>query len=393
MNLNIIGRTTALFSQDLLEFSEDIDSIVSNSRFLVIGGGDSIGQAVVKELFKRKAKALHVVDLNENYLAELVRDVRSGDGYLVDDFDTYALDCGAIEFEQFIQLGQYDYVLNLSAMKHVRSENSIFSMLRMVHTNIINTLCTYDWATKNGVKKYFCVSTDKAANPANFMGASKRAMELCLMRADNPIPVTGARFANVAFSNGSLLEGFGYRMQKKQPLSVPLDISRFFITPEEAGIICVFSAVLGEENDILFPYNEKEMKLTSFKTITENFLSKSGRQAIPCSSETEARDLMESVDLERFWPVNYFYSDTTGEKPFEEFYTNKEDVHFGKYTDLAVIKFVSEKTSDEVASFLNNISKLKVTDPACRQHMLKLFADFVPTFEHVETNKFLNSRM
>ena len=241
----------------------------------------------------RSAKLLHVVDLSENYLVELVRDIRSELGYVTKNFDTFAIDCGSPDFKHFLALGQYDYVLNLSAMKHVRSENSAFSMLRMLEVNVLNPIHNYDAAIEFGVKKYFCVSTDKAANPANFMGATKRAMEIALMRSNGDVPVSGARFANVAFSNGSLLQGFESRLAKRQPLSTPADIKRFFITAEESGIICLFAAILGERNEILFPYNEHEMKLRTFLEIAKHYLATRGLTGVECNSEQEARDFIK----------------------------------------------------------------------------------------------------
>lgn len=391
--LEIVGRNQNLFTEDLKSFKEELDSSVQNNSFLVIGGGGTIGQAVTKELFKRKAKILHVVDLNENYLVELVRDIRSAYGHAVTDFDTFALDCGSDEFEIFLAKGNYDIILNLSAMKHVRSENCPFSMYRMLKTNLFNTLKTYEWAEKYGSKKYFCVSTDKAANPANFMGASKRAMELCLMRSDLNLPLTAARFANVAFSNGSLLEGFRYRIEKQQPLSAPQDISRFFISPEESGIICLFATILGQKNQIFFPYNDTEINLMTFKKVAENYILALGKEPIVVTSEEEARAIILKVDLDRFWPINCFESDTAGEKPFEEFYTPIEHVDYGRFQDLATIEFVSKKSDNEVQLFYEKVRNIDLKLGSSRDELLKVVKEFVPTFTHVSRDKFLNSRM
>ena len=333
------------------------------------------------------------MDLNENYLVELVRALRSNYGYLVDDFDTFALDCGSEAFRDFMCMESYDYVFNLAAMKHVRSENSPFSMIRMVETNVLLPIKTYQWANDAGAKKYFCVSSDKASNPANFMGATKCAMEMSLMREKTTVPITGARFANVAFSNGSLLEGFQYRIAKKQPLSVPTDILRFFITPEEAGLICVFSGMLGDANEIFFPNNSSEIKLTSFKIVAENYLRAIGKTPVACFDETEARELCKKLDLDRYWPINYFSSDTTGEKPFEEFHTGSEVTYQRNFCDLSIIKYHSQKTQDEIDKFLCDMRNVNLTSHSARSELLSIMADFVPTFEHIETNKFLNQRM
>ena len=230
--LNLIGREKTLFVDDISVNSEALLKAVAKSSFLVIGGAGSIGQAVVKEIFKRKPKKLHVVDISENNLTELVRDIRSSYGYIKGNFKTYALDIGSIEYDAFIKSdGKYDYVLNLSALKHVRSEEDPFTLMRMVDVNIFNTDKTIRQSIENGTKKYFCVSTDKAANPINMMGASKRIMEMFLMRRSLDIKISTARFANVAFSDGSLLHGFNQRIEKMQPIAAPSDIKRYFVTP------------------------------------------------------------------------------------------------------------------------------------------------------------------
>ena len=391
--LNIIGRKYPLFSEDLLHFERDLTSLTQDNSFLVIGGGGSIGQAVSKELFARGARSLHIVDINENYLVELVRDIRSSLGYRTKNFDTFAIDCGDPEFEKFFERGKYDYVLNLSAMKHVRSENDAFSMYRMLKTNMVNTLSTYEYALNYGAKKYFCVSTDKAANPANFMGATKRAMEIALMRTSNTLSMSGARFANVAFSNGSLLQGFEFRLQKLQPLSVPSDIRRFFVTAKEAGIICLFSTLLGARHEIFFPYNEDEMSLRRFVDIAHQYLKSVGLEGVECSSEDQARELINTMDLDRYWPINIFTTDTVGEKPFEEFYTSSERVNYGKFKDLASVKFVSNISESDIESFKAATQKIDLQKPGAKQKLLELMSMFVPSFKHVYSEKTLNMRM
>jgi FlaA1/EpsC-like NDP-sugar epimerase len=391
--LDIIGRQQPLFQNDLLKYEKEMDSIIRESRFLVIGGAGSIGQAVTKQLFARCAKLLHVVDLSENYLVELVRDIRSELGYVTKSFDTFAIDCGSPYFNDFLAVGEYDYVLNLSAMKHVRSENSAFSMLRMLEANVLNPISNYDAAVESGVKKYFCVSTDKAANPANFMGATKRAMEIALMRSNTDVPVSGARFANVAFSNGSLLHGFENRLAKKQPLSTPINIERFFITSEESGIICLFAAILGGRNEILFPYNERELKLRTFLDIAKHYLASRGLNGIECKSEQEARDFIKSEDLSKNWPINVFLSDTVGEKPFEEFFTSNEMLMYNKFYDLASVKFTSEASIEDIKTLKYKILSVNPANPRARQQYLDMIHEFVPTFKYVTADKFLNSRM
>jgi FlaA1/EpsC-like NDP-sugar epimerase len=391
--LKIIGRTNYLFEDDLKRHEAEIDHLVRTNRFLVIGGAGSIGQAVTKELFARSAKLLHVVDLSENYLVELVRDIRSQLGYATENFDTFAIDCGAKNFQDFMALGKYDYVFNLSAMKHVRSENSAFSMLRMLEVNLFNAISTYKLAEVNSAKKYFCVSTDKAANPVNFMGATKRAMEISLMRNKSGLEVSGARFANVAFSNGSLLQGFENRIHKRQPLSTPCDIKRFFVTPKESGVICLFSALLGEKNEILFPYNDYEMRLKSFLEIAKNYLEYKGKQGVECSTEQEAREFIMTGDLEKYWPINVFKTDTAGEKPFEEFVTDKEDIIYNRFTDLASVKFSSDISDKFISDLRNKIDDVDPIKPDARDRFLNIMSEFVPTFSYLKANKFLNAKM
>ena len=244
--LKLIGRKEPLFDVDISTNAKKINSIVEESSFLVIGGAGSIGQAVVKEIFKRNPSKLHVVDISENNMVELVRDIRSNYGYIAGDFRTFSLDIGSLEYDAFIKSdGKYDYVLNLSALKHVRSEKDPFTLMRMIDVNVFNTIKTIKQSIENGTKKYFCVSTDKAANPVNMMGASKRIMELFLMRESKKISISTARFANVAFSDGSLLHGFNQRIQKKQPIVAPNDIKRYFVTPQESGELCLMSCLLG----------------------------------------------------------------------------------------------------------------------------------------------------
>jgi FlaA1/EpsC-like NDP-sugar epimerase len=271
--------------------------IVSSSRFLVIGGAGSIGQAVTKEIFKRKPLKLHVVDISENNMVELVRDIRSSFGYIDGDFQTFALDIGTIEYDAFIEAdGEYDYVLNLSALKHVRSEKDPYTLMRMIQVNIFNTDKTIQQSIKKGAKKYFCVSTDKAANPVNMMGASKRIMEMFLMRRSTDIKISTARFANVAFSDGSLLHGFNQRIQKRQPIVAPNDIKRYFVVPQESGELCLMSCIFGENRDIFFPKLSESLHLITFAEIAVNYLRQLGYEPYICSSEEEARQFFEKEE-------------------------------------------------------------------------------------------------
>jgi len=291
--LNLIGRKKPLFEQDISSMDKQIADKVSSSTFLVLGGAGSIGQAVVKEIFKRSPKKLHVVDISENNLAELVRDIRSSFGYISGDFQTFTLDIGSHTYDAFIENdGKYDYVLNLSALKHVQSEKDPFTLMRMIEVNILNTEKTIQQAIAKGSKKYFCVSTDKASNPVNMMGASKRIMEKFLLKNSRKIAISTARFANVAFSDGSLLHSFKKRLEKLQPIVAPTDVKRYFVTPEESGQLCLMSCLFGETRDIFFPKLSQELDLITFSSIAEKFLNAQGYEVHICDSEKQARSLV-----------------------------------------------------------------------------------------------------
>lgn len=392
--LSLIGRSEALFGEDLAAFSETLSCRVRDGRFLVIGGAGSIGQAVVKEIFRRNPRVLHVVDISENNLVELVRDVRSSLGYIEGDFQALALDAGSVEFEAFLK-GQkgYDYVLNLSALKHVRSEKDPFTLMRMINTNILNTESSLQQALTLGVKKYFCVSTDKAANPVNMMGASKRIMEMFLMRRSLSIPISTARFANVAFSDGSLLHGFNQRIQKRQPLSAPQDIKRYFVTPQESGELCLMSCLLGENRDIFFPKLSEHLHLITFAEIAVKYLAQLGFEAHPCATEDEARTRVEELARQKKWPCYFFDSDTTGEKDFEEFFTEKEILDMERFASVGVIK--NEPLYDEqlLSDFERDIEKLKARGSWSKEEIVTLFNRMIPDFGHKETGKYLDGRM
>ncbi|RYG25215.1 MAG: NAD-dependent epimerase/dehydratase family protein, partial [Chitinophagaceae bacterium] len=297
--LPLIGRHQELFDDDIKNHEEELKRIVSTSRFLVIGGAGSIGQATTKEIFKRNPQKLHVVDISENNLVELVRDVRSSFGYIDGDFRTFALDIGSAEYDAFIQAdGAYDYVLNLSALKHVRSEKDPYTLMRMINVNIFNTDKTIQQSIAKGVKKYFCVSTDKAANPVNMMGASKRIMEMFLMRRSGQIDISTARFANVAFSDGSLLHGFNKRIEKMQPIVAPNDIKRYFVIPKESGELCLMSCIFGANRDVFFPKLSESLHLITFAEIAEKYLKQLGYEPYICQSEDEARDKVAALSKE-----------------------------------------------------------------------------------------------
>ncbi|MEZ7206953.1 UDP-N-acetylglucosamine 4,6-dehydratase [Pseudoalteromonas sp. DY56-GL79] len=392
--LPLIGRNEELFIQDISKNEAELARIVSQSRFLVLGGAGSIGQAVTKEIFKRNPSKLHVVDISENNMVELVRDIRSSFGYINGDFQTFALDIGSIEYDAFIKAdGQYDYVLNLSALKHVRSEKDPFTLMRMIDVNVFNTDKTIQQSIDAGVKKYFCVSTDKAANPVNMMGASKRIMEMFLMRRSEEISISTARFANVAFSDGSLLHGFNQRLQKAQPIVAPNDIKRYFVTPQESGELCLMSCIFGENRDIFFPKLSEALHLISFADIATKYLEQRGFTAHQCSTEEEARALAHSLPKEGKWPCMFTSSDTTGEKDFEEFFTDNEELDMTRFDNLGVIKNEPEYDQALLALFESEIETMKEARAWSKGALVELFFKMIPDFGHKETGKYLDSKM
>ena len=392
--LAMIGREEGFFKLDIESNSANIGDIVLKSRFLVLGGAGSIGQAVVREIFKRNPRKLHVVDISENNLTELVRDIRSSFGYIEGEFKTFSLDIGSIEYDAFIKFdGQYDYVLNLSALKHVRSEEDPFTLMRMIDVNIFNTNKTIKQSAKNGIKKYFCVSTDKATNPVNMMGASKRIMEMFLMRSSLSIDISTARFANVAFSDGSLLHGFNQRIEKKQPIAVPSDIKRYFITPQESGELCLMSCIYGENRDIFFPKLSETIHLKSFSDIAIKYLKDKGYEAYICKTEDEARELVKKLPEQGKWPCLFTKSDTTGEKEFEEFYTDKETLDMDRFESFGVIKNKSEYNACQLDNFENAINQLRSSMSWNKKSIVNEFFKMIPKFRYHDNGRYLDGKM
>jgi FlaA1/EpsC-like NDP-sugar epimerase len=392
--LSLIDRNVELFEHDIKQNHDLLFDIVSKSRFLVIGGSGSIGQAVTKEIFKRSPLALHVVDISENNMVELVRDIRSTLGYISGDFKTFALDCGSVEFEALTaNEGPYDYIFNLSALKHVRSEKDPYTLMRMIMVNVFNTIKTLKLSRSMGAKKYFCVSTDKAANPVNMMGASKRIMEMFLMRESLNQNVSMARFANVAFSDGSLLHGFNQRFAKRQPFSAPNDVRRYFVTPQESGELCLLSGLLGENRDIFFPKLSEKLHLITFSDIATRFLKQNGYESYECQSEDEARARAEELIAKKQWPCYFFKSDTTGEKDFEEFFTDKEDLDMQRFDGIGVIKNQPDYNENKLNEFMDGIDSLRSNIKWNKNDIVRLYMKLLPDFDHKETGKYLDQKM
>ena len=393
--LGLVGRKELLFSDDVSRLEDQLRGIISGSGFLVIGGAGSIGQAVVTEIFKRDPKVLHVVDVSENNMVELVRTLRSTTGYGNGEFQTFALDCGSPEFEAMFAsyASNYDYVLNLSALKHVRSESDPFTLMRMINTNVFNTVSTVRNAKKYGIGKYFCVSTDKAANPVNMMGASKRIMEIFMMRESKDITLSMARFANVAFSDGSLLHGFNQRLLKRQPISAPNDVKRYFVTPQESGELCLLSALFGEDLEIFFPRLSDSLHLTKFSDIAKRYISQSGYEVFECDSEQEARDRVDELIKVGKWPCYFFTSDTTGEKDFEEFFTSEEEIDWDRFGTIGVIQNHRSYNNNALNDFEAGCRELLRKGQWSKADLLQLYHLILPDFGHLETGKYLDQRM
>lgn len=392
--LQLIGRSEPLFDSDINNFESELTALVQRSRFLVIGGAGSIGQAVSREIFKRNPKLLHVVDISENNMVELVRVLRSTIGYTSGEFATFVVDCGSRPFDALMaNTGGYDYVLNLSALKHVRSEKDPYTLMRMIQTNILNTISTLQQGKASGAKKYFCVSTDKAANPVNMMGASKRIMELFLMRESLTHDISMARFANVAFSDGSLLHGFNQRFAKRQPISAPRDVRRYFVTPQESGELCLSSCLLGDNRDIFFPKLSEHLHLITFSDIAIKYLENLGFEPFECDTEDEARGRANELIAKKRWPCYFFDSDTTGEKDFEEFFTDEETLDMEKFESIGVIKNNAVFDDNKLQRFSKTVEDLLSAGTWKKEDLVELFFSMIPDFGHKETGKYLDGRM
>lgn len=391
--LESIGRTKPLFFSDLNENEKKINDFITNSKFLVVGGAGSIGRSVCKEIFYRNPKVLHIVDISENSLVELVRDLRSTKGYIEGEFKTFAIDAGSHEFYQLLADQDYDYVLNLSALKHVRSERDKYTLSRMLDVNVFNVRDCLRAFEKKNIKKYFSVSTDKAANPANLMGASKRVMELFLLDESNQTKTSLARFANVAFSDGSLLQGFIQRFSKAQPLAAPNDVKRYFITHKESGELCLMSLFFGDDLDIFFPKTSKDLKLTLFSDIAKNFLKMQGYEPYECGDEEEARRKSKELIKKNMWPCFFFESDTSGEKPFEEFFTGSEVLDMNSYDSIGIIKNDKLSITKNLEAFEKNITDVRDSMKWSKTDIIENIETIVDGFVHDKVSKSLDQKM
>lgn len=397
MDINyLIGRDRDMFVEDVAKHETDIRSAFQGARVLILGGAGSIGKEITEQIFSRNPRALHVVDLSENNLVELVRQLRSSMGYIDGETRFLPLDMGSAEFDAFADSqNPYDYVLNLAAMKHVRSEKDPYSLMRMIKTNVLDTTKTLKWAQKWESQKYFAVSTDKAKNPANLMGATKRIMEQAIFASDNGPAVSTARFANVAFSDGSLLHGFRQRLALRQPLSAPRDIRRYFVTGKESGLLCLTSLILGKNREIIFPKLDPQKALETFSNIAVRFLEVHGYEVVETENEEEARRLAEVLIPEKKWPCYFFDSDTTGEKPAEEFYAEDDNVNLSRFEDMGVIQVgtSSETVKKRTELFLQKANAFRSKGLWTQEKLIDLISESCPELNHIVTGRSLDDKM
>lgn len=392
----VTKRPDSLLRPDLYKNRGLLEERLNGKRVLVIGGAGTIGSFYIKALLRFRISRLVVVDINENGLTELVRDLRSSQEYLIPpEFITYPMNFGDRVFEKmFRSLAPFDIVANFAAHKHVRSEKDVFSIEAMIENNVLKARQLLELLLKYPPEHFFCVSTDKAANPVNIMGASKKLMEELIMAYSGKLKITTARFANVAFSNGSLPQGFIERLNRKQPWSCPLGIRRFFVSPQESGELCLIASVLGESGDIIFPKLDEESDMISFDAIARDLLRFLGLEPDICATEEEARKKALLVnDNSTTYPVYLFETDTSGEKPYEEFFTDSEVIDNDRFVSLGVIKNATRRDLREVDEIFARLRRLFDSDNVSKAEVVEILQEFMPGFEHIEKGKGLDSKM
>jgi FlaA1/EpsC-like NDP-sugar epimerase len=396
IKLNITNRANSLFIDDLKQFHSTLSERIDNKSVVVIGGAGTIGSSFIKAILKFNPSKLYVFDINENGLTELTRDLRSSTGYNIPvDYKTYPINFSDKIFEKiFRKEGGFDIVANFAAHKHVRSEKDEFSVEAMIENNVLKAKKLLDLLLEFPAERFFCVSTDKAANPVNLMGASKKLMEEVILAYSKLIPITTARFANVAFSNGSLLQGFIERLAKKQPLAAPNDVKRYFVSPEESGQLCLLACILGNSGEIFFPKLDAQKDTHTFAEIATLFLKEQGMESHVCNTEEEAREKVISFESDTpQYPVYFFKSDTSGEKAYEEFYTDTEQVDLNTFTALGVVKNALKKDIMEIELIFQKLNALFLSNELDKKAIVRLMSSIIPNFNHIETGKSLDQKM
>lgn len=391
----VTKRPESMFLTDIETNREQLLRKIQNKTVLVIGGAGSIGSSFIKAILPFKPASLVVVDINENALAELTRDLRSTKGmYVPQEYITYPMDFASDVFKKMFRSRKgFNIVANFSAHKHVRSEKDIYSVEALIQNNVLHAKGLLDLLTEFPPEEFFCVSTDKAANPVNIMGASKRIMEDLIFSYSDVFPVKTARFANVAFSNGSLPAGFLERIAKQQPISAPSDVKRYFVSPEESGQICMLACMLGENRAIFFPKLEEEQMMT-FDSIAENLLHEYGYQILKCQSDEEAIDKSENLkNGGNLYPVHFSVSDTSGEKPFEEFYTDTEAIDMDRFQALGVITDKEKCDQNKLFRLLADLENIFREQKVEKEEVIQIIGEYLPNFSHIETGRSLDSKM
>lgn len=392
----VTKRNESLLAADFARYHDELSRRINGRKVLVIGGAGTIGSSYIKAILKFNIAKLVVVDTNENGLTELVRDLRSSTEYNIpDDFVTYPVNFGDRVFEKiFRHHGPFGIVANFAAHKHVRSEKDIYSIEAMVENNVLRARKLLELLLEFPPEHFFCVSTDKAANPVNIMGASKKLMEELIMAYADRLPIKTARFANVAFSNGSLPIGFLDRLNKRQPWSCPLGIRRFFVSPQESGELCLMASIMGESGDIFYPKLDEERDMIPFDTMALDLLRELGLEADICTNDDEARARALSLgDNPSSWPIVFFGSDTSGEKSYEEFFTETEEKDETSFVNLGVVKNSKKRNLNEIDAIFDQLHALFESKEVTKARIVEILRVYLPNFEHIETGKGLDSKM